>query len=352
MTEPDAAGIDTAGTAEPILNVEHLLDASEPQATPWLAFLPMLGLGCLAGAVAVAAFAGPEIGVPVSLVLLGLSIASTVYLARLAGAARDERRSVKRCEELVRLREWSQAAGRLRDLLSKPMRLWVSRRQALSLLVRVLGRYETYDEAAEVARELSEDARSDPSTRFNARCGLAMLQLRTGRLGEANDTLDQLRGEVRRVQGSLARGRRMMEEMEDEDTDTPPRPEPEPDLPAEALMDADGDPGPPAEVSKADDFEPAPLILAELYRDIQTNHNAEAVEMFEVKRELLRDQLGLRVGDAYALAAIAARKIGRKDDARQWWLDATALSTVAEFSRRYPEVKDVEDLPATAPLSS
>ena len=49
--------------------------------------------------------------------------------------------------------------------------------------------------------------------------------------------------------------------------------------------------------------ESAGLALVEIYRDVKTGHPGEAVAIFEQRLPALRDQLGHRVADAYALAA-------------------------------------------------
>jgi hypothetical protein len=53
---------------------------------------------------------------------------------------------------------------------------------------------------------------------------------------------------------------------------------------------------------------------------------------------LFRPQLGHRTGDAYALLAKAYDMLGRGEEAKAAYENATLLCAVAELDRRYPEV--------------
>jgi hypothetical protein len=98
-------------------------------------------------------------------------------------------------------------------------------------------------------------------------------------------------------------------------------------------------------------FESAGLALIEIYRDVKTGHPAEAIELFNAKLPILRQQLGHRVGDSYALAARAYDLLDRQSDAQDAYEKATLLSPVEELNRRYPEVQNLAGKyrPATAP---
>jgi len=65
----------------------------------------------------------------------------------------------------------------------------------------------------------------------------------------------------------------------------------------------------------------------------------------------MRDQLGHRVADAYALAARAYDLMGRDTEAQGHYEKATLLSPVEELQRRYPEVAPLAEKyqPARAP---
>lgn len=357
---PDAAAASPA--PEPVdagvwFDVPRLLAHSRPQTGRGVLLLPPLGLGALLGALLITAFNPGPAGIFLAIVLLGVSVGTTIYLARLAAAARAERQRVREAEELVTLRHWPQAAAVLRSLLDRPMRLNPSRRTALVALARTLGRYGLYDEAIEVADAILADRGTDPATRFAVGCGRAMLLLQSGRLSDANDAIGRLRSEVRQIDTAVKRAVREREEREanGEPGEAEPVATAEPlpeDLPAEAFLDEDSTPAPAGPPSGDAGFDSAALNLVELYRDVHTFHTIEALEAFDAKRTELRDGLGLRFGDALALAAVAAHHTER-GDAAQLWADATCLVPAVELTRRYPEVRDVaERYPATPPPST
>src|SRR6476469_6385661 len=93
-----------------------------------------------------------------------------------------------------------------------------------------------------------------------------------------------------------------------------------------------------SDASSGPGLEYAGLALIEIYRDVKTGHPDEAIELFNAKLPILRQQLGHRVGDAYALAARAYDLLGRRDEAQDAYEKATSLSAGSELLRRYPEV--------------
>jgi len=95
----------------------------------------------------------------------------------------------------------------------------------------------------------------------------------------------------------------------------------------------------------------AGVALVEIYRDVKTGHPQEAIELFEQKRDVLRDQLGHRMADAYALVARAYDLQNREAEARAMFRSATLLAPAAELFRRYPEVDKLKGKyePAAAP---
>ena len=346
-THDPAPAADDAFDLAAHFDVPRLLGASRPQIGRGVLFLPTLGLIGLVGALLVTLLGpGGLFGTALALTLLGASLFATIYLTRLAAGAKAERREVRRAEELVTLRHWPQAADELIRLLSRPMRMNPNRRPALVALCRVLGRYGLHDEAVEVAEAAIADRGTDPATRFGVGCGRAMLLLQAGRLGDANDAIGRLRGEVRSVDTAVRRANRARAEAEEQGDPPPAEEVPDPaSLPEEALLDDDTTPA-TAAAPQTEGFDPAPLAVVELYRDVQTRHSDEAVEMFESRRDDLREQLGLRFGDALALAAVAAGRLGRTGEAARLWADATALVPAGELLRRYPETAEIEH-PAT-----
>ena len=298
------------------IDVERLLHASQPGGG-WgrgVLLLPPIGLLSMLAAVAVLLLTpggrGPWPAL-VSLALLGVSLTTTLLLARLAKLARGERRLVDEIEELLLLRHVPQAADALAKLLGRPMRLPQNRLVALAHLARLLERRGRFDDAAEVAQIVIDSPLIDPASRFAVGCGRAMSLLRADRLFDANNAVDALRREVGRLEQAV---RRMGDEQDDPPT-----------------------------------FDSAALTLIELYRDVQTRHNEEILEALDAKRTGLRDALGVRVADALALAATAAQRLGDAARAAALWAEATCLVPAAELLRRYPEVAEVAAAHPAAP---
>jgi hypothetical protein len=341
---PDEAAQEAAGD---FFDVERLLEHSRPVARSALTFLPIVGMTALLGAFATSLLSRGPVGIGVSIGLLGVSIGCIVGLARMARSARDERGRVRSAEELVALRHWPQAASALKGLLADPMRMAASRRAALLALAKTLSRYGLFDEAVDACDEVLDDPGTDPSTRFAVGCGRAMILLQSGRLGDANDAIDRLRGETRQINAVARRMVRAREEADADQADVEQSDLDDPDaaeLSPESMLNQEAAPPPEPAV-----FSPAALTLVSLYRDIQTRHDAEAIELFEAERDDLRQQLGLRLGDGLALAGVAAARLDRPDDAARLWHEATLLQDQAELRRRYPEV---EELAGSYPAAS
>ena len=299
--------VPTAGEA---VDVERLLRASEPGGG-WgrgVLLLPPIGLFSMLAAVVVLLLVPSGRGAwwaLAALFLLGVSLATTLLLARLAKLARGERRQVEQVEELLALRHYPQANDALVALLGRPMRLPQNRLAALVGLSRLLQRQGRHDDAAAVADVVLDNPFLDPASRFAVGCGRAMSLLRSDRLSDANKAVDSLRREVGRLDEAVRRA-------SDDDDDTPA-------------------------------FDSAALTLVELYRDVHTRHDAEVLESLAAKRSGLRDALGVRLGDALALAATAAQRLGEAARAATLWADATALVPAGELLRRYPEVAEAAD---------
>jgi tetratricopeptide (TPR) repeat protein len=200
---------------------------------------------------------------------------------------REEQQRLDAIEELITLRRWPEAGGLLQQQLSQPARTPQMRAQALIFLASTLVRYHRFDEAIAVHTELLDSGLLDEGSMYGVRLGRAMAMLREDSLVDA----DQAMSEVRRS---------------------------------------------PAAPNSAG------YALVELYRDVKTGHPAEAVEIFQAKRDLFRQQLGHRVADAWALVARAYDLLGRSDEAATAYHNATLLAPVAELQRRYPEVTALE----------
>jgi hypothetical protein len=214
------------------------------------------------------------------------------YTSVMVGRRRGEMKQLEAIEELMQLRRWGEAALLLEGLLSQPTKTPQARAQGLIYLSSVLARYHRFTDAIAVQGHLLDEMQFDDGTDFALRLGRAMGMLREDHLVDADRAINELR--------RLAGG-----------------------------------------AGGAGDKTSAGLALVELYRDVKTGHPQEAIKMFDESLGALRDQLGHRVGDAYALVAKAYEMSGREEGvggARAMYEKATVLTPVVELERRYPEV--------------
>jgi tetratricopeptide (TPR) repeat protein len=282
-----------------ILEVDRLLESSEPRPRinpMW--FMGGIFLLAMCGTVIVGdapaemrqALAG-LVGLVVISAVAALSFFS-VYTVKQLRAAHQR---VQQIGELVQLRRWPEAAMALELYLSEPSRTQQLRVQALAYVGPVLARLGRFEDSIAVQTHLIEDGRVDPSGSAALRLGRAMAMLHEDHLFDADRAISELRRS-------------------------------------------------PASGSAA-------LALLEIYRDVKTGHPTEAIELFQQKLPVLRDQLGHRAADAYALAARAYDLLGRPAEAQSAFRSATLLAPVVELFRRYPEVQKLADRyqPAPAP---
>lgn len=296
------------------LDVQRLLESSQVvRRPPWLWYATGLFMAFIIGS----AFAssrseqlGALIGALSGLLMIGVMIGTAGLLFHTARAYRSERQAVEAVEELVQLRRWQEAAALLEQLLSRPMRAVPHRVQALIYLASVLARYHRFGDAIAVQEYLLEQVPLDGGiegfasmqggaaemSAHGLRLGRAMALLHDDRLFDADRAINDLRR------------------------------------------------SPMAEHSGG-------LALVEIYRDVKTGHPAEAVAMFESRLPQMRQQMGHRLGDAYALAARAYAMLNRPIEAQQAFERATLLCPWVELKRRYPETRVLEEkyTPATVP---
>lgn len=281
------------------LDPGRLLESSRPvpriSLTWWMAavVLAVVGLTVLIGnKTAQAQALISVIWALATLVLMGGVFGFSLYTVR---RFRSDQQRVERIGELVQLRRWPEAAVAVDQYLTSPARSQGFRAQALVYLAAVLARLHRFEEAIAVHNQLLEEGVLDEGSAATVRLARAMAMLREDHLFDADRAISELR------RGPLGGS--------------------------------------------------AGLALVEIYRDVKTGHPAEAAQLFEEKKEVLRDQLGHRLADAYALAARAYDLLGREAEARQAYLDATLLAPAAELFRRYPEVEKLVGrfAPAAAP---
>jgi tetratricopeptide (TPR) repeat protein len=234
-----------------------------------------------------------------SVIAFGLmGFVGSITLAGLVGVrrARAEQAAIGAVDELIQLRRWPEAGLLLQTLLSRPARSPLARAQGLLFLAMVLARYHRFEDSVSVHDYILGEIPLDDATDHVVRLGRAMALLREDNLLDADRAISELRRSSRGV-------------------------------------------------------ESAGLALVEIYRDVKTGHPAEAVEMFEKRRDVLRRQLGHRLADGWALAARAYDLLDRPGDAQAAYENATVLMPLAELTRRYPEITPLASKykPAHAP---
>ncbi len=218
------------------------------------------------------------------LLMVGLLAAMWLLTYRDFRTLRDAQRQIEAAQELVQLRRWTEAGVLLTQILSRPVRTAAMRVEALLCLVGVMARYHRFNDAITVQTHLLE-LPLDENTQRAIKTGRAMAMLREDHLFDADQAISDLR--------------------------------------------------------RGDGRESAALGLVEMYRDVKTGHPAEAAATFAARLPILRDQLGHRVADAWALVAGAFNQLGQGDDARKAWHRATLLMPGTELIRRYPELASV-----------
>lgn len=283
------------------LDVPVLLEISEPQ--PRVPWLRICAGGCLALMI-VAAFSG---GGAAGSVLQGLAwmtalvimLAIPWILQLSLRQVRAEQGAVQSIAELVQLRRWPESAIALQNFLSRPARTNQFRTEAIMYLAVVLSRYHRFDDAIVVHNYLLEHELLNESAAYGVRIGRAMAMLRENHLFDADRAISELR------------------RMGPKDS--------------------------------------AGFALVEIYRDVQTGHPEDAIGIFVEKLPAMREQLGHRLGDVYALIARAYDLLDRKTEAAEAFQQATLLAPIVELCRRYPEVQKLlgryEPAPAPSEMS-
>lgn len=254
----------------------------------------------------------PSLGFLVLIPFAGLIVVNRL-LKRFHRSIELERQSVERLEELVQLRQWPQALALATSILSRPMKLEASRLSALAATSSVLIRYHWFESARMIHESLlAEGGQIDPSMRHMIAVARAMTFLREDRLVDADGAMIELRREVNRARDIARR--------------------------------AQSGAGKEIDDQSIREIDSAGLALLELYRDIKTRHYEEAIELFESKTKMMRDQLSVRVADAWALVACAYNARGRTAEAANAFRNATLLASFVELTRRYPEIARLDNV--------
>ena len=274
------------------LDVPVLLEASQPQPRiPWV----WLATGGCVALMIVGGFTQEGAGA-IAMFLSVLVFLAVPTLVRLTvRQVRADQLSVSAVAELVHLRRWAEAAISVQLFLSRPARTLQTRAEALIYLASILARYHRFDDAISVQNYLLENEIVGGGTAYGLKLGRAMAMLREDHLFDADRAINDLRRS-----------------------------------------------GPP---------DSAGFALIDIYRDVKTGHPADALRNFETRLPAMREQLGHRLADAYALAARAYDLLDRKTEAADAFQRATLLAPLIELCRRYPEVQKLVGRydPAAAP---
>ena len=286
-------------SAPPFFDVPMLLEQSVPQPrNSWMKYGSILFMVLVLASAVVgrqspesAAAAGDSVslspqqimGLLGSLTMILLMVGMGFITVQSIKRQRDEQRQIESIEELIQLRRWPQAAMMLVAMLSVPARSVSGRIQALLYLSSVLARYHRFHDVVEVQEHILETVEIDPVPAYALRLSRAMALLHEDQLLDA----DRAISEMRRLAGGV---------------------------------------------------KTAGLLLVEIYRDVKTGHADEAVALFTEYQTLLRDQLGHRVADVWALVAKAYDQLERTEEAKTAYRNALILAPEIELQRRYPEV--------------
>ncbi len=280
------------------LDVPSLLEQSQPRArTAWLWYgggvflLLLMTSSFMSGQSAAGGIALQALS---SLLMLGVVAAMGFYTWSTVRGVRLEQKQLEAVEELLQLRRWPEAAAILSTLLSQPTRTPQGRLLGLMFLMKVLSRYGRYADAGGLCEYLLSLEVLDSDTSHALKLERAMAMLHEDRLFDVDKAIGELK---RSPQAARSSG----------------------------------------------------LALVEMYRDVKTGHQAEALELFNEKLPMMRRQLGHRVADAYAMMAKAHDSVGKTSEAQEAWEKATLLCPAVELQRRYGELEKLAGKYTAAP---
>lgn len=224
-------------------------------------------------------------------VVFGLMAAGWIRAKR----QRQARQNITRATERARLEQWAEAEEVLDEAMRRSIQSDSDRGQAFMLLATLAERHGRYDQAAHIYERLLVERIGDGYQLQQAQLAIANAKLRNEELTDAVKLLDHL-----------------------EKTSMP-----------RALG--------------------AVYALIRLHQRVFMGHNEDAVADLSETRSLFRQFLSTKAGYAYGLLAAALHRLGRHDEAAQYWLDATTLipaqRLVAEYDvlvapcERYPAME-------------
>jgi len=194
---------------------------------------------------------------------------------------RQARQNITRAWEQVQLEQWAEAEEMLDAAMRRPIQSDSDRGQAFMLLATLAERHGRYDQAAHIYERLLIERIGDGYQLQQAQLAIANAKLRNEELTDAVTLLNHL------------------------EKITMPR----------ALA--------------------AVYALIRLYQQVFMGHNEDAVAELSERRSLFRRFLSTKAGYAYGLLAAALHRLGRHDEAAQYWLDATTLIPAQKLVAEY-----------------
>lgn len=208
---------------------------------------------------------------------------------------RQARQSIARAWERVQLEQWDDADKALNAAMRRSIQSDSDRNQAFMVMAKLAERRDRFDQAAYIYERLLLGRIGDGYQLQQAQLAIANAKLRNEELTDAVTLLDHLEKlSMPRVLGAV-------------------------------------------------------YALIRLYQQVFMGHNEDAVAEISERRSLFRRYLSTRAGYGYGLLAAALHRLGRHDEAAQYWLDATTLipaeKLVAEYGalvvpcERYPAME-------------
>jgi tetratricopeptide (TPR) repeat protein len=220
----------------------------------------------------------PILGILLSwLVVFGLLGAGWLRARR----QRQARKTITLAWERVQLEQWAEAEEALNTAMRRPIQSDADRGQAFMVMATLAERRGRFDQAAYIYERLLLGRIGDGYQLQQTQLAIANAKLRNEELTDAVTLLDHLEKlSMPRALGAV-------------------------------------------------------YALIRLYQQVFMGHNEDAVAELSERRSLFRRFLSTRAGYGYGLLAAALHRLGRHDEAAQFWLDATTLIPAAKLVAEY-----------------
>jgi tetratricopeptide (TPR) repeat protein len=189
--------------------------------------------------------------------------------------------------DAAQLEDWQAVESLLPELLKTPMRDPDDRGRALVLVAMLAEQRKNFDVASHVYERVLRQRIGDARLLQHVQLALAAAKLRNEELVDAIDLLGRL-----------------------QQIEMPPS--------FRAIYEA-----------------------IRLHQQVFMGHYADAVTDLDDRLKLFRRHLSTRAGYAYALLATAFHRLGNRDSAQRFWLDATTLVAPDAIHNRYEVTRDL-----------